>query len=347
MTPTDWLAAAQQLQQTHQAFALVTVLRVTPPTSARPGDKAVVTADGRIQGWIGGGCAQPAVIKTVRQALADGQPRTIRITPASESEEKQLGDVLEFGMACHSGGVLELFIDPVLPVEPLTLFGDSPVARALCDLAPRVGFSVRVVAQGGTPDAFPAAQQVLDSDEPALLTEHLAPGGWAVVATQGKRDLPALKAALRLDARRIWFVASERKAGVLKDSLRTAGEDERRVGAIVAPAGTPIGAETPEEIALSVLAAVVAARRQKVNDTVAKPSCCGGRKAAQALEAGPSAPAVVSAALPSSASVQNTVAITDMMATSALAEPVTLEPVTAQGAAQVAATAPKKSCCGG
>lgn len=240
-----WLEAAQRLQADNQPFALVIVLRVVPPTSAQPGDKAVVTADGLIHGWVGGGCAQPAVIKTVRRALKDGRARTIRIAPQPETAERELGDVLEFGMACHSGGTLELFIDPVLARAPLTVHGDSPVARALCDLAPRVGFAV-------------SAPELDPSTHPATAAHAK---GWVVVATQGRGDLPALEAALTSTPRGVWFVASARKASVLKDSLLARGQDPTRVAAIVAPAGTPIGAKTPEEIALSVLGAVVAARR--------------------------------------------------------------------------------------
>jgi len=144
----DWIRQAAQWQEAQQAFALVTVLRAQAPTSAKPGDKALVNADGQIHGWIGGGCAQPAVVKTVREALADGQPRTIRIAPAAESAERSLDDVLEFGMACHSGGTLELFIDLVLPAATLLVIGDSPVARALAGLAPQVGLQVVALARG-------------------------------------------------------------------------------------------------------------------------------------------------------------------------------------------------------
>ena len=277
MTPTTWLTFAHQFQQAQQPYALATVLRVTPPTSSRPGDKAVITPDGTIHGWIGGGCAQPAVIKTVRAALADGVPRTIRISPSAEGSEQLLGDVLAFGMTCHSGGTLELFIDPVLPLTELTVMGDSPVAHALCELAPRVGFSVRAV-----PAEFDQAPS----------------GGWVIVATQGRGDLPALRAALEAQARTVWFVASERKGNVLKDSLKASGLSTVAVDAIVAPAGTPIGAQTPEEIALSVLGAVVAARRQApathpiaqpvvaaaLIEAAPKASCCGGAKAAPVPE---------------------------------------------------------------
>jgi xanthine dehydrogenase accessory factor len=105
-----------------------------------------------------------------------------------------------------------------------------------------------------------------------------------VVATQGRRDLQGLKAALALQPRRTWFVASARKGAVLKESLIASGEDAVRVNAIVAPAGAAIGPQTPEEIALSVLAAVVAARRAEVNDAVPAKSCCGGKKAAAPSE---------------------------------------------------------------
>ncbi|MDP3344224.1 MAG: XdhC family protein [Hydrogenophaga sp.] len=307
---TEWIAAAARLQAQQQPFALVSVLRVQPPASAKAGDKALVTADGAIHGWIGGGCAQPAVIKTVRAALADGQPRTIRITPTEETAERTLGDVLEFGMACHSGGTLELFIDPVLPAAHLTVLGDSPVARALSVLAPRVGFTVAVVAEGATAPDFPDAQTVLPSDDAASVCAALPAAGFAVVATQGRRDLQGLKAALALQPRALWFVASARKAGVLKQSLLASGEDPARVAAIAAPAGEPIGAQTAEEIALTVLVAVVAARRaplaaaapvavagpdtEAVAPTAAK-SCCGGaakKAAAPAKVEAPVEPAV-------------------------------------------------------
>jgi xanthine dehydrogenase accessory factor len=241
MSTTDVLSAAQRLQAQQQPFALVSVLRVQAPASAKPGDKAVVTADGIVQGWIGGGCAQPAVLKTVRAALADGRARLMRIAPAEVGQMRELDEVLEFGMACHSGGTLELFVDPVLPVARLVVIGDTPLASALTSLAPHVGWAV---------------QQVVDE-----AATRPSPDAFVVVATQGRRDLQGLRAALAASPRRIFFVASARKAAVLKAALVEAGEDAAAVAAIVAPAGQAIGAQTPQEIALSVLAAAVAARR--------------------------------------------------------------------------------------
>ena len=324
MHSLDVLAAAQRLQQQETDFCLVSVLRVQAPASARPGDKAVVTAQGIAAGWIGGGCAQPAVLRTVRQALADGRARMIRIAPSdSTGEPRELDDVLEFGMACHSGGTLELFIDPVLPRSRLVVIGDSPVAVALAGLAPRVGLQVTVVAQGGDAARFADAGQVLASDDPVALSEAIAPGSLVVVATQGRRDVQGLRAALALQAHTVWLVASARKAQVLKDALVTAGHEAAAVAAIVAPAGIQMaeqmGAHTPEEVALSVLAAVVAARRR-------------GRPAAPTEPSSLAAPAAKAAALASPA---------------LLPDPAAAAPLPPTGERRLPALPAVSSCCGG
>jgi xanthine dehydrogenase accessory factor len=298
MNRHEWITQAARLQSAEQPFALVTVLSAQAPTSGKAGDKAVVTAEGQIHGWIGGGCAQPAVLKTVRRALLDGLSRKIRIAPSDESAERDLGDVLEFGMACHSGGTLELFIDPVMPSATLTVVGDSPVARALVSLAPRVGLRVAVVAQGAVAADFPDADQVIASDEVSLARGQLSSTPFVVVATQGRRDLQGLKAALALQPQTLWFVSSAKKAGVLRGSLVASGEDPAAVARIVAPAGEFIGAQTPEEIALSVLTSVVAARRGREAQAAAVPetaatavlapaasSCGGSAKKAPAPQA--------------------------------------------------------------
>jgi len=285
---------AQLLQQNGTPYALVSVIRALAPASARAGDKAVVTADGQLHGWIGGGCAQPAVLRAVRQVLADGHARLMRISPSDEGSEKTLGDVLEFGMTCHSGGTLELFVDPILPRARLVVIGTSPVAQSLMKLAPHVGFSVTAVAPGFDASALPDAQCVLGDDAPAAVLPRVGPGAWVVVATQGRRDVQGLRLALALSARQVSFVASAKKAQVLKASLVGAGADAAAVEAIVAPAGYPMAATTPEEIALSVLAAIVSARRGTSVEALLErghepnaieapaaievpvPSCCGG-----------------------------------------------------------------------
>jgi xanthine dehydrogenase accessory factor len=278
---SELFAAAQRLQQQGEPYALVSVVRTQAPTSARAGDKALVTAQGIVHGWIGGGCAQPAVLQTVRQALQDGRARLIRVAPAdgepSRAAGSAPGETLEFGTGCHSGGTIELFIDPILPPTRLVVIGDSPVAVALAGLAPRVGLPVTVIARGADPQRFADASQFIDSDEVSTVAGQVAAGSWVVVATQGRRDLPGLHVALSLQAAKVWLVASARKAQALREALLAANCDRSAVSAIMAPAGQPIGAQTPEEIALSVLAAVVAARRavRATPDAVTPSECCG------------------------------------------------------------------------
>lgn len=340
MNRNEWITQAARLQAADQPFALVTVLSAQAPTSGKAGDKAVVTPDGQIHGWIGGGCAQPAVIKTVRRALLDGQPRKIRIAPSDESAERDLGDVLEFGMACHSGGTLELFIDPVMPSTMLTVVGDSPVARALVGLAPRVGLRVAVVAHGAQAADFPDADTVLDSDDAAEVSARLS-SPFVVVATQGRRDLQGLKTALALQPQGLWFVASARKAGVLLGTLVTSGEDPAAVARIVAPAGEFIGAQTPEEIALSVLTSVVAARRGRELHAAGVPAASlasAGVPAASAVTE-PVAPAAASSCCGGGGEKATAVPAASQAVATRTSEPLV---TTATVAASV-----KSTCCGG
>lgn len=277
---------ASSLKAAGKPFVLATVVRCESPTSAKPGAKAIVTPDGEIEGWIGGGCAQPAVIKTAKLALRDGQARLIRISP--ERSESQEAGIIDFGMTCHSGGTLDIFIDPVIARPALVIIGASPAAQALCGLARRVGFSVTAAFPGADKEMFPEADRILDG----LDALDLPPGApaFVVVSTQGKRDEAGLEAALATGAEYIAFVASERKAAKLKEYLRERGHDGARVDAIIAPAGVEIGAATPEEIALSVLAGVVQARRGgagAVTAPAARPAKTAAAKAAPASTAEP------------------------------------------------------------
>lgn len=250
------LERARELQRLGRGFALVTVTRAQAPTSAKPGDKAIVEPDGTITGWVGGGCAQPAVIVTVKEALRDGKPRHIRITPDIE-DDRRVGDIMEFGMPCYSGGTLELFIDPVVAKPALVVVGASPVAQVLTGVAPAVGFRCTVVTRKRDASVFADVANVLDEAEASQAPR----GAYVVVATQGKRDIESLRIALGLDAAHVAFIASAKKADVLKATLKSTGSPADAVDAIESPAGMSIGAVTPEEIALSVLARIVAVRR--------------------------------------------------------------------------------------
>lgn len=240
---------ARELETLEQSYALATVTRISHPTSANIGDKALVTADGKLHGWIGGGCAQPVVISTGKKCLEDGKPRHIRITPDPRGE-KVVEDIIEFGMPCQSGGMIELFIDPVMVKPEIVVLGESPVAMALTRIAPHAGFRVTWLIDS---ELEATGVRIL----PAARSTEIRPGTYVVVATQGIKDLPQLILALGLQARHVAFVASQRKAQALKTSLLEAGADAAAVAAIEAPAGIPIHAKSAQEIALSILASLV------------------------------------------------------------------------------------------
>ncbi len=271
------------------AFALATVVRCEAPTSAKPGAKAIIDDNGEIDGWIGGGCAQPAVIATAEKALQDGRPRLIRIGPKGVKPEE---GVIDFGMTCHSGGILDIFIEPVRVRPALLIMGDAPSAQVLSVLANRVGFAVTSACPGADTQLFPEATAIIDGFDPGAI----AAPAFVVVATQGKQDEAALEAALASGAQHILFIASERKAKKLRDYLKERGLDPETVNAIISPAGIDIGAVTPEEIALSVLAAVVKLRRATEVDTGScranteqadkKTDCCQAQASDRQLTAG-------------------------------------------------------------
>ena len=282
------LDKAQELKAAGTAFVLATVVRAESPTSAKPGAKAIVTADGELVGWIGGGCAQPAVLDTAKKALRDGQSRLIRVSPNKGGEVEE--GIIDFGMTCHSGGTLDIFIDPVVARPALLIIGASPVAQSLSALAQRAGFAVHVAFPGADADMFPDAVQIIDGLDLASRDWRVPP--LVVVATQGKRDEAGLEAALQLSSPYVAFVASERKAGKLKEGLKERGHDPEQVDAVLAPAGIEIGAVTPEEIAVSVLAGLVRARRgtpigAAPEREASDPSqgCCGGETAVETAPA--------------------------------------------------------------
>jgi xanthine dehydrogenase accessory factor len=126
----EFVNEAAQLLAKGEAFVTASVVRFQPPISGKPGDKAIIYADGKIWGWIGGGCAQPVVIKEALKALVDGRPRLVRISPTAAPEE----GIVDYTMTCHSGGTLDIYIEPVLPKPHIVILGRSPVAQTLARL---------------------------------------------------------------------------------------------------------------------------------------------------------------------------------------------------------------------
>lgn len=212
-------------------FVQARVVLAERPTSAKPGDEAVITPDGVIEGFVGGQCAESTVRAQALALLQSGDSMLLRIAPNPEAE--QSGKTVVHN-PCLSGGTLEIFLEPVLPLPLVAVLGDSPIARAMLDVASALGYEA---------SAFDGAD--------------LAAADAVVVATHGKREEETLEAAARAGVPYIGLVASPKRGKAVVASLDL--DDEQRA-AIHYPAGLDIGARTPHEIALSVFAQMVAER---------------------------------------------------------------------------------------
>ena len=246
-------------------FALATVVRTVAATAAKAGAKAVILPDGTIsEGWIGGGCARAAVLKAARDAMADGKSRLVSVQPPDtlDGQGRKAGEE-EGGVRfaknmCPSQGTMDIFVEPILPRPQVVVCGSSPVAVAVADLARRSGFAVTVCAPAAEQQAFADADRRIEGF--ALPVEETA-SRYVVVSTQGRGDEAALAAALAADVDYLAFVGSRKKAGALKAALAERGVTQELLSKVKAPAGLDLGAITPDEIAISILAEIVAARR--------------------------------------------------------------------------------------
>jgi xanthine dehydrogenase accessory factor len=248
-----------------EPFALATVVRTVAATAAKAGAKAVILPDGTIsEGWIGGGCARAAVLKAAKDALADGKSRLVSVQPPDlladhgvAAGDEQEGVRFAQNM-CPSQGTMDIFIEPVLPRPQVVVCGSSPVAIAVADLARRTDFAVTVCAPAAEQAAFDAVERRIEGY--ALPVEE-AGARYVVVSTQGRGDEAALLAALAVDVDYVAFVGSRKKAEALKATLAKRGVTAERLAKLKAPAGLDLGAITPDEIAISILAEIVAVRR--------------------------------------------------------------------------------------
>jgi len=255
-----------QMKAAEEAFVLATVVRTVSVTAAKAGAKAIIRPDGTIvAGWIGGGCARGAVLKAAREALADGEPRMVSVRPENLLAELGVrpGETREgvrfASNLCPSKGTIDIFVEPVLPHPSLVILGASPVAVSLAAQARGLGYHVTLAA--------PAADLVSTPDTDLLIPSfalgelHQA-RRFVVVSTQGKGDEAALKSALAVAAEYRAFVGSRRKWAALREKLVAEGVDDAALEHVKAPAGLDLGAITPEEIAMSILAEITVERRR-------------------------------------------------------------------------------------
>lgn len=265
----DVLALALELRERGEPFALATVVRCERPTSAKPGAKAIVRRDGSVAGWVGGACAEPTVVREALAALRDGQPRLLSLVGEGGNGPGRSEGVVEYPMTCHSGGTLEIYVEPYLPKPQLVLVGHGPVLDTLATLGRAADFEVVTIE--------PAGIEV-------LATRPLTARDCVVIATHGDGDETAVPAALSSAAGYVSLVASRKRAAAIVERLRRRGLPADWLGGLKAPAGLDLGAVTPAEVAVSILAEIIQVCRSGKPSTSGKPEIAGGRATGEAID---------------------------------------------------------------
>jgi xanthine dehydrogenase accessory factor len=252
MIPAALVRRAEQLAQRGEPFSTATVVRVQRPTSAKPGNVALVLADGTIEGFVGGGCAEQSVREYALRALESGEPLLLRVVPFGGDDER---GVVTVQNPCLSGGMIEVFIEPTVPAPRVLVEGDTPIVHALLRIGPELGLDMLSVV-GGEFEPQP---------------RDLA----LVVAGHGREELPALRKGLEAELPYVGLVASPRRGVGELGELKSDGVQQVLLDRIDTPAGLDIAARTPEEIALSILAKIVEVRRAPRGTVTAVDPICG------------------------------------------------------------------------
>ena len=284
----DIFAEVQRLRAERRPFSLATVVAARQPTSGTPGARAIILAGGEVEGWIGGHCAQPAVVREGLAALADGAPRLVVLRPGvamtdrpAEEERPPLAGVVEVPMLCASEGELQVFVEPFLPRRELVIVGASPAARALARLGGPLEFDVWACDPEADMESFPTADRLVPSLE--ALRPQLSARSMVVVATINAYDEDAVQVALESAASYVGVVASQKRFAALRSALRERGVSDERLARLQRPKGLPGPALRPGEIALGVLAALIEERRQHiVSETATAATADGSDSAATA-----------------------------------------------------------------
>jgi xanthine dehydrogenase accessory factor len=264
----DLLELANEFNHSGEAFALATVVWRRAPSSGKVGYKALVTADGKVSGWVAGACTEPLVVRQSLKAMADGNPRLMLIGAPEDLDTRARDGLLTFPTTCASEGALEIYVEPHLPTPQLVVIGRSPVVDAMADIANALGWRTVIVDdEGGSFSEHLTADRVVHS---LKLKEDVGvnSSSYVVVATLGHYDEDALHAALKTDATYIGLVASRKRAATVMDYLRDEGVGEEDLKRISAPAGLDLGRIAHEEMAVAVIAEMIKVKAELGNAEV-------------------------------------------------------------------------------
>ncbi|HEX4093354.1 MAG TPA: XdhC family protein [Trebonia sp.] len=257
-----------QLARSGQTFALATVVWRQGPSSSKQGSRAIITADGQLDGWIGGACAEPVVIREARQVIADGNARLLLLGAPDQFGTAVPEGITVVPISCQSEGALEIYIEAVLPVPHLVIVGGSPMTRTLAELA-----------------------RALDWSTDLLSTDEFGPGAagersMVIVATQGHGDEDMIERAAAMNPAYLGLVASRKRGEAVLGYLADRGVPRDQLDKVHAPAGLDLGRTTHEEMAVAILAELVQLRAS--GDLAAVPSprdaARGERRRAEAVD---------------------------------------------------------------
>jgi len=247
----DFFSKAAELSSRKKPFAVATIVRTQGSSSAKPGSKALIDAQGKIlMGWVGGGCAESAVRSEALRCIRTETPILITLNMQDE--------VLGVGMPC--GGMMDVYIEPVVPQPELLIAGHGRIAQVLANLGKLMNFSVTVNDPSAGHESFPEVDRLVQQDF-NLPETPISTSTYVVIATLHKNDHLWLQRAIQSDAAYIALIASSHRAKLVLDYLQAEGIPGDQLERVWAPAGLDLGAATPEEIALSVMSQIVSVRR--------------------------------------------------------------------------------------
>ena len=256
----DFFERVAALRREGQSFAVATVVARRAPVSAHLGDRAIIFADGRMDGFVGGACARELVRQQALEALAARQGRLVSIRPDASEPVESTAEHVVVPMTCVSEGAIDVYVDPFVQARPLIIVGATPVADALARLARSVDYDVvRVVDARELSDIEPGSASlgitVVPLDELASVARERTAEAAAVVASQGHYDEQALEAVLNAGVPYVGLVASRTRGATVRSLLEASGVPG--VAGVRSPAGLDLGARTAAETALSILAEIV------------------------------------------------------------------------------------------
>jgi len=263
MDSWDVLAQASDLARRGEACALATVVWRQGPSSSQQGSRAIITADGELRGWIGGACAEPAVIREARQVIAEGSARLLLLGSPAQFGESVPDGMTVVPISCQSEGALEVYIEPVVPAPSLVVVGRSPMAATLTELARTVGWQARLIPV----EEFSTA----DADA----------GSMVVIATQGHGDEEAVEQAAAARPAYLGLVGSARRGAAVLGYLAERGVPRDQLDRVRVPAGLDLGRTSHQEIAVAILAELV---KLRAGGSLAAATAPAGRAPAEATD---------------------------------------------------------------